>query len=64
VAVRPPRRVGRAVDQQHSPEQKTVVVNIEKKRIEESPVFDANAFDHRYELALQEHYGFPYTWPN
>jgi len=46
------------------PERKTVVVNIEKKRIEESPVYDPSAFDRGYELALHQYYGFPYAWPN
>jgi sporulation protein YlmC with PRC-barrel domain len=45
------------------PERKTVVVNIEKKRIADSPTYDQSVFDRNYERALHEHYGFPYASP-
>jgi hypothetical protein len=41
----------------------TVVVNIEKKRIQESPPYESNAaVDRKYEARLHDYYGYPYYW--
>jgi uncharacterized protein YrrD len=46
-----------------APEKRMVVVNIDKKRIEESPPYDSNAdIPREYETRLHDYYGFPYYW--
>lgn len=41
----------------------TVVVNIEKKRIQESPPYEpGGTVDRDYEARLHDHYGYPYDW--
>ena len=45
------------------PEKKMIVVNIDKKRIEESPLYDPNVeIPREYETRLHDHYGLPYYW--
>jgi uncharacterized protein YrrD len=46
-----------------APEKQMVVVNIDKKRIEESPPYDSTAdIPREYETRLHDYYGFPYYW--
>jgi sporulation protein YlmC with PRC-barrel domain len=46
-----------------SPEKETVVMNIEKKRIQEAPEYRPDAgFDRDYETRLHDYYRFPYYW--
>jgi PRC-barrel domain protein len=46
-----------------SPERKMIVVNIDKKRIEDSPPYDSDAdIPREYETWLHDHYGWPYYW--
>ena len=46
-----------------APEKRMVVVNIEKKRIQESPPYDPNGeVPREYEAQLHDYYGFPYYW--
>jgi hypothetical protein len=46
-----------------SPEKKMIVVNIDKKRIEDSPPYDSDAdIPREYETRLHDHYGWPYYW--
>jgi len=45
------------------PEKRLLVVNIDKKRIEESPPYDPGAdIPREYETRLHDHYGYPYYW--
>jgi len=45
------------------PEKRMVVVNIDKKRIEESPPHDPTGeIPREYEARLHDYYGFPYYW--
>jgi hypothetical protein len=45
------------------PTKKMVVVNIEKKRIKESPPYEPGTpVDREYETRLHDYYGFPYYW--
>ena len=45
------------------PGKETVVVNIEKKRIKESPPYESGAaVDREYEARLHDYYGYPYYW--
>ena len=45
------------------PSLRQVVVNIEKKRIEESPAYAPEVpVDRDYETRLHDHYGLPYYW--
>jgi sporulation protein YlmC with PRC-barrel domain len=46
-----------------APERDTVVMNIEKKRIQEAPEYKPDAvFDREYETRLHDYYRFPYYW--
>jgi PRC-barrel domain len=46
-----------------APEKQLIVVNIDKKRIEESPPYDPNVeIPREYETQLHDHYGYPYYW--
>jgi uncharacterized protein YrrD len=46
-----------------SPEKRMIVVNIEKKRIQESPLYELDAdIPPEYEARLHDYYGFPYYW--
>lgn len=45
------------------PGKETVVVNIEKKRIQESPPYESGeVVDREYEARLHDYYGYPYYW--
>ena len=45
------------------PGKETVIVNIEKKRIQESPPYEVGeAVDREYEARLHDYYGYPYYW--
>ena len=45
------------------PGKEAVVVNMEKKRIKESPPYESSAAVNReYEARLHDHYGYPYYW--
>jgi hypothetical protein len=45
------------------PGKETVVVNIEKKRIMDSPPYEASeSIDRAYEERLHDYYGYPYYW--
>jgi predicted acetyltransferase len=45
------------------PQKETVVMNIEKKRIQEAPEYRPDAvFDRDYETRLHDYYRFPYYW--
>ena len=45
------------------PGKETVVVNMEKKRIKESPPYESGAaVDREYEARLHDYYGYPYYW--
>jgi stress response protein YsnF len=45
------------------PQKETVVMNIEKKRIQEAPEYRPDAaFDREYETRLHDYYRFPYYW--
>lgn len=45
------------------PTKKMVVVNIDKKRIKESPPHEPGApVDREYETRLHDYYGYPYYW--
>ena len=42
---------------------KETVVNMEKKRIKESPPYESGAaVDRAYEARLHDYYGYPYYW--
>jgi len=46
-----------------APRKKALVVNIDKKRIQESPPYDADVdIPREYEMRLHDYYGFPYYW--
>ena len=46
-----------------APERETVVMNIEKKRIQEAPEYQPDAdWSRDYETRLHDHYRFPYYW--
>jgi hypothetical protein len=46
-----------------APEKRLIVVNIDKKRIEESPPYDSTGdVPREYETQLHDHYGYPYYW--
>ena len=46
-----------------APEKQLIVVNIDKKRIEESPPYDSTVdIPREYETRLHDHYGYPYYW--
>jgi hypothetical protein len=46
-----------------APEKRLFVVNIDKKRIEESPPYDSTVdIPREYETRLHDHYGYPYYW--
>jgi len=46
-----------------APNKKALVVNLDKKRIQESPPYDPDvAVPREYETRLYDHYGFPYYW--
>ncbi|HEX9748829.1 MAG TPA: hypothetical protein VGB86_10545 [Methylomirabilota bacterium] len=46
-----------------APERETVVMNIEKKRIQEAPEYRPDAdFSREYETRLHDYYRFPYYW--
>jgi hypothetical protein len=46
-----------------APERETVVMNIEKKRIQEAPEYKPAAdFTRDYETRLHDYYRFPYYW--
>jgi uncharacterized protein YrrD len=46
-----------------APEKRMIVVNIEKKRIQESPLYESGAdIPREYEARLHDFYGFPYYW--
>jgi len=46
-----------------APEKRMIVVNIEKKRIQESPLYESSAeIPREYEVRLHDYYGFPYYW--
>ena len=46
-----------------APERETVVMNIEKKRIQEAPEYKPDAdFSREYETKLHDYYRFPYYW--
>ena len=46
-----------------APEKRQLVMNIDKKRIEESPPYDPNVeIPREYETQLHDHYGYPYYW--
>jgi hypothetical protein len=46
-----------------APERETVVMNIEKKRIQEAPEYKPDAdFSRDYETRLHDYYRFPYYW--
>jgi len=46
-----------------APEKRMIVVNIEKKRIKESPPYDPDAaIPREYETRLHDYYGWPYYW--
>ena len=46
-----------------APHKKALVVNIDKKRIQGSPPYDADVeIPREYETQLHDHYGFPYYW--
>ncbi|HEV8310938.1 MAG TPA: PRC-barrel domain-containing protein [Methylomirabilota bacterium] len=45
------------------PAKRTVVMNIDTKRIKEAPAYDPGAvIDRGYESRLHDHYRFPYYW--
>jgi hypothetical protein len=45
------------------PQKETVVMNIEKKRIQEAPEYRPDAeLDREYETQLHDYYRFPYYW--
>lgn len=45
------------------PRKETVVMNIEKKRIQEAPEYRPDAeLDREYETQLHDYYRFPYYW--
>jgi uncharacterized protein YrrD len=45
------------------PARRMVVVNIDQKRIKESPEFDPDRpLDRAYEMRLHDHYRLPYYW--
>ena len=45
------------------PGKESVVVNMEKKRIKESPPYESGAaVDREYEARLYDYYGYPYYW--
>jgi len=45
------------------PAKETVVVNIEKKRITESPRYEPERpLDRDFETRLHDHHGYPYDW--
>ena len=46
-----------------APEKRLIVVNMEKKRIEEAPLYETGAdIPREYETRLHDYYGFPYYW--
>jgi sporulation protein YlmC with PRC-barrel domain len=46
-----------------APNKKALVVNIDKKRIQESPPYEPDVTVPReYETRLHDHYGMPYYW--
>lgn len=46
-----------------APEKGMIVVNIDKKRIEEAPPYEPDAdIPREYETRLHDHYGWPYYW--
>jgi sporulation protein YlmC with PRC-barrel domain len=46
-----------------APERDTVVMNIEKKRIQEAPEYKPDGeFSRDYEARLHDYYRFPYYW--
>jgi hypothetical protein len=46
-----------------APTRKSLVVNMDKKRIEESPPYDPEEdLPREYETRLHDHYGYPYYW--
>jgi hypothetical protein len=46
-----------------APGKRLLVVNIDQKRIEESPLYDPNVeIPREYETRLHDHYGLPYYW--
>jgi len=46
-----------------APERETVVMNIEKKRIQEAPEYKPDGdFSREYETKLHDYYRFPYYW--
>jgi hypothetical protein len=46
-----------------APDKKALVVNTDKKRIQESPPYDPDVeIPREYETRLHDHYGFPYYW--
>jgi len=46
-----------------APEKRLIVVNMEKKRIEESPLYETGAdIPREYETRLHDYYGYPYYW--
>jgi PRC-barrel domain len=46
-----------------APERDTVVMNIEKKRIQEAPEYKPDVdFSREYETKLHDYYRFPYYW--
>lgn len=46
-----------------APHKKVLVVNIDKKRIEESPPYEPDVeIPREYETRLHDHYGYPYYW--
>ena len=46
-----------------APTKKSLVVNIDKKRIQESPPYEEDVdIPREYEMRLHDHYGFPYYW--
>lgn len=45
------------------PQKQTVVMNIDKKRIEEGPLYEnEHVLDREYETRLHEHYRYPPYW--
>ena len=45
------------------PQKETVVMNIEKRRIQEAPEYRPDVqFDREYETRLHDYYRFPYYW--
>lgn len=46
-----------------APQKRMMVVNIDKRRIEASPIYDPDVeIPREYETQLHDHYGFPYYW--